>query len=122
MASALRAWRGGRAAAGADGRRAARQPTASSAAATSCSCCGNGKPTPVWVRTGLTDLDYSEVVRGLAEGDSVLRAAQREPGAVAAGFKQRMNRMTGGGGVPGMRQTPRHRPSGAPATPAGPGR
>jgi HlyD family secretion protein len=32
----------------------------------------NGKPTPVPIRTGLTDLDYSEVVSGLTEKDTVL--------------------------------------------------
>jgi HlyD family secretion protein len=31
-----------------------------------------GIPTPVPVRTGLTDLDYSEVLSGLSEGDTVL--------------------------------------------------
>jgi HlyD family secretion protein len=31
-----------------------------------------GKPTPVPVRTGLTDLDYSEVTQGLTEQDTVL--------------------------------------------------
>ncbi len=31
-----------------------------------------GKPTPVYVKTGLTDLDYSEVKSGLTEQDSVL--------------------------------------------------
>ena len=31
-----------------------------------------GKPTPVFIRTGLTDLDYSEVVSGLTASDSVL--------------------------------------------------
>ena len=29
-------------------------------------------PEPVWIRTGLTDLDYSEVVDGLQESDAVL--------------------------------------------------
>ncbi len=29
-------------------------------------------PKPVWIRTGLTDLDYSEVVEGLQPSDSVL--------------------------------------------------
>ena len=33
---------------------------------------GKGEPTPRYVRTGLTDLDYSEVVSGLSESDSVL--------------------------------------------------
>jgi HlyD family secretion protein len=32
----------------------------------------NGKPTPVPIRTGLTDLDYSEVVSGLTDKDTVL--------------------------------------------------
>ncbi|MEO5825397.1 MAG: efflux RND transporter periplasmic adaptor subunit [Gemmatimonadales bacterium] len=31
-----------------------------------------GKPTPVYVKTGITDLDYTEVKAGLAVGDSVL--------------------------------------------------
>ena len=31
----------------------------------------NGQPTPVWIRTGLTDLDYSEVIHGLEASDSV---------------------------------------------------
>ncbi len=31
----------------------------------------NGVPTAVWIRTGLTDLDYSEVLGGLGLGDSV---------------------------------------------------
>ena len=45
----------------------------------------NGKPTPVWIRTGLTDLDYSEVVEGLTGIRFGAGAAEREPGAVAAG-------------------------------------
>jgi HlyD family secretion protein len=32
----------------------------------------DGKPTPVPIRTGLTDLDYSEVVSGLSDKDTVL--------------------------------------------------
>ena len=32
----------------------------------------NGKPTAVPIRTGLTDLDYSEVVSGLTAQDTVL--------------------------------------------------
>jgi HlyD family secretion protein len=32
----------------------------------------NGKPTPVPVKTGLTDLDYSEIVGGLTDKDTVL--------------------------------------------------
>jgi HlyD family secretion protein len=54
------------------------------------------------IRTGLTDLDYSQVESGLNPGDLVmilpsasLVDAQRE-------FQERMNRMTGGG-LPGLR-------------------
>lgn len=32
----------------------------------------NGRPTPVNIKTGLTDLDYSEVRKGPALGDSVI--------------------------------------------------
>ena len=32
----------------------------------------DGEPVPVPVRTGMTDLDFSEIVRGLADFDSVL--------------------------------------------------
>ena len=32
----------------------------------------NGRPTPVHVRTGFTDMDYSEVISGLTEKDTVL--------------------------------------------------
>ena len=32
----------------------------------------NGQPTPVRVRTGFTDMDYSEVISGLTEKDTVL--------------------------------------------------
>jgi hypothetical protein len=32
----------------------------------------NNEPTPVAVKTGLTDLEYSEVIAGLAPGDRVL--------------------------------------------------
>ncbi|CAN5861001.1 hypothetical protein BH24GEM1_BH24GEM1_01220 [soil metagenome] len=61
-------------------------------------------PRAVWIRTGLTDLDYSEVVEGLEPSDSVmvlpsasLMQSQREA-------QERINRMTGGGAVPGMQQ------------------
>ena len=42
-------------------------------------------PKPVWIRTGLTDLDYSEVVDGLEASRFGAHPAEREPGAVAAG-------------------------------------
>jgi HlyD family secretion protein len=60
----------------------------------------DGLPTPVPVRTGLTDLDYSEVVSGLSDGDTVfvlpsasLLASQRE-------FQERV--ASRAGGLPGV--------------------
>jgi multidrug efflux pump subunit AcrA (membrane-fusion protein) len=58
-----------------------------------------GKPVAVWVETGLTDLEYSEVISGLSSGDEVLllpssgliRSQQR--------FQDQMRRFTG---IPGM--------------------
>jgi hypothetical protein len=57
------------------------------------------------VRTGLTDLDYSEVVRGLAMTDSVLVLPSASMVQQQAEFRNRMTNMTGGGAVPGMRST-----------------
>ena len=66
----------------------------------------NGTPTPVSIRTGLTDLDYSEVISGLQEGDSVLALPSASLISSQTEMQNRMNRVTGGGGVPGMtRQT-----------------
>lgn len=61
-------------------------------------------PVAVPVRTGLTDLDYSEVVSGLQAGDSVLILPSASLVAAQQEFKERVNRVTGGGGVPGMQQ------------------
>jgi HlyD family secretion protein len=63
-----------------------------------------GGPTPVWVRTGLTDLDYSEVVSGLSESDSVLVLPSASLVQSQQEMQERANRVTGGGAVPGMRQ------------------
>ena len=63
----------------------------------------NGQPTPVMVRTGLTDLDYSEVVSGLSADDSVLILPSASLVQSQQDFKERIGRMTGGGAVPGMR-------------------
>ena len=60
--------------------------------------------TPVNIRTGLTDLDYSEVVAGLAAGDSVLVLPSAGMIQSQQDMKERINRVTGGGGVPGMQQ------------------
>ena len=63
-----------------------------------------GRPAPVQIRTGLTDLDYAEVVSGLRQGDSVLVLPSASLVQSQTEFKDRFNRMTGGGAVPGMRQ------------------
>ena len=64
----------------------------------------NGRPTPVWVQTGLTDMDYSEVLNGVKEGDSVLVLPSASLVQSQQENRDRFNRITGGGGVPGMRQ------------------
>jgi len=63
-----------------------------------------GTPTPVWIRTGLTDLDYSEVLQGLKESDSVYVLPSASLVQSQQDMRQRMNQITGGGAVPGMRQ------------------
>ncbi|HEX6105048.1 MAG TPA: efflux RND transporter periplasmic adaptor subunit [Gemmatimonadales bacterium] len=63
-------------------------------------------PAPVWIRTGLTDLDHSEVVEGLSAGDSVLVLPSASLVQSQQEVQERINRVTGGGGVPGMRQQP----------------
>lgn len=63
----------------------------------------NGQPVPVWVRTGLTDLDYSEVLEGLQNGDSVYILPSPSLVQSQQQFKQRITNMTGGG-LPGVRQ------------------
>jgi HlyD family secretion protein len=63
----------------------------------------NGHTKPVWIRTGLTDLDYSEVVQGLTRGDSVYVLPSASLVQSQQDMKQRFNQMTGGGAVPGMR-------------------
>jgi HlyD family secretion protein len=64
----------------------------------------DGRPAPVQIRTGLTDLDYAEVVSGLRQGDSVLVLPSASLVQSQSEFKDRFTRMTGGGAVPGMRQ------------------
>ena len=60
----------------------------------------DGLPTPVPIKTGLTDLDYSEVVSGLIPGDTVLVLPSASLLASQQEFQERISRMTGG--VPGM--------------------
>jgi hypothetical protein len=71
-------------------------------------------PVPVSIKTGLTDLDYSEVVSGLALGDSVLALPSASLINSQSEMQSRINRMTGGGSVPGMTKAPAATPS-APA-------
>ena len=60
------------------------------------------QPVPVSIRTGHTDLDYSEVTSGLVEGDSVLALPSASLINSQTEMQARINRMTGGGSVPGM--------------------
>lgn len=62
----------------------------------------SGRPTPVRVRTGVTDLDYSEVVSGLTEQDTVLLLPSASLVRAQQEMRERFQRM--GGGVPGMQQ------------------
>jgi HlyD family secretion protein len=74
----------------------------------------SGKAKPVYIQTGLTDLDYSEVKVGLAEGDSVLLL----PSASLVQSQQQMQqRMSQNSGLPGQTK-PAAGATGATATPA----
>ena len=64
----------------------------------------DGRPTPVWIRTGLTDLDYTEVLDGLTASDSVLVLPSASLVQSQQDSRERINRITGGGAVPGMQQ------------------
>jgi HlyD family secretion protein len=61
-------------------------------------------PQAVWIRTGLTDLDYSEVVDGLEASDSVLILPSASLVQSQQESQERAIRITGGGGLPGMQQ------------------
>jgi hypothetical protein len=63
----------------------------------------DGRPTPVRIRTGVTDMDYSEVVSGLTAQDTVLLLPSASLVQSQQEMRDRLARM-GGGGVPGMRQ------------------
>ena len=62
-----------------------------------------GKPTAVNVRTGLTDLDYIEVLSGLTEQDTVLVLPSASLLNAQRDMRDRMRTMTGGG-LPGLQQ------------------
>ncbi|HEX6434078.1 MAG TPA: efflux RND transporter periplasmic adaptor subunit [Gemmatimonadales bacterium] len=72
----------------------------------------NGRPTPVWIWTGLTDMDYSEVLQGLSATDSVLVLPSASLVQSQQEMRERFNRVTGGGAVPGMQQQTPQQPSG----------
>lgn len=79
-----------------------------------------GKPVAVNVTTGLTDLDYSEVVSGLSESDSVLVLPSASLVQSQKEMTQRFQRVTGGGGIPGMRSQTSSGSTTPAATPARP--
>ncbi len=64
-----------------------------------------GKPTPVQIRTGLTDLDYIEVLSGVSEADTVLVLPSASLLNAQRDMRERTQRMTGGG-LPGLQQQP----------------
>ncbi|MBS1241515.1 MAG: hemolysin [Gemmatimonadetes bacterium] len=79
-----------------------------------------GEIVPVHIRTGLTDLDYSEVISGLKATDSVVILPSASLVQAQEQFRQRMGSFANQG-VPGMRQTTNTpTPAGAAATPARP--
>ena len=59
-------------------------------------------PEAVPIRTGLTDLDYAEVVSGLSEEDVVLILPSASLVQSQQQMQERIERMTGGGGLPGV--------------------
>jgi hypothetical protein len=73
----------------------------------------SGHITPVWIRTGLSDLDYSEVLEGLTPSDTVLVLPSASLVQSQQDMKERFNRLTGGGAVPGMQQQPTQPSAGA---------
>ena len=82
----------------------------------------SGVPTPVWVRTGLTDLDYSEVLGGIRLGDSVYVLPSASLVQSQQDMQRRTNQITGGGAIPGMRQQTSGGAGGTGGTPAPTGR
>jgi hypothetical protein len=56
------------------------------------------------IQTGLTDLDYVEVLGGVSEGDRVIVLPSASLVNSQREMRDRIQRMTGGGGIPGMQQ------------------
>jgi HlyD family secretion protein len=63
----------------------------------------DGKPTPVYVRTGLTDLDYTEVKSGVVDGDQVLILPSASLLEAQKALQERMGQRSGG--LPGQSNT-----------------
>ncbi len=61
--------------------------------------------TPRVVRVGASNLDYTEIVSGLQEGEKVALLSVAQAAATRAQQNERMRTMTGGG-MPGMQQRP----------------
>jgi HlyD family secretion protein len=64
----------------------------------------NGQPVPQQIRTGLSDLDYAEVVRGLEDGDTVLLLPSASLLESQDRFRERIQRNTGIPGVSNQRR------------------
>ena len=62
-----------------------------------------GKPAAQRIKTGLTDLDHIEVTEGLSEADTVLVLPSASLLQSQREFRERFQRMTGGG-LPGVQQ------------------
>ena len=62
----------------------------------------DGMPTAVQIRTGLTDLDYSEVLWGLSEGDTVMVLPSASLLASQAEWQERIRDRAGG--LPGVQR------------------
>jgi HlyD family secretion protein len=60
----------------------------------------NGSPVPVPIKTGLTDLDYSEVIEGLGATDTILIMPSASLIASQQEFQERVQRRAGG--LPGV--------------------
>jgi len=69
-----------------------------------------GQPTPVRVRTGVTDMDYSEVSSGLTAQDTVLLLPSASLLRAQQEMRDRFSRFSG---VPGMQQQQPRSSSGA---------
>jgi len=73
----------------------------------------DGRPRPVEIQTGLTDFDHIEVTQGLAEGDTVLLLPSASLIASQEQFRERVQRIQGGSGLPGVQQQQRPQAGGS---------